>query len=139
MQVVQIRSYSTDYIGTKIHRTEESGKWRFTSFYGSPEVTRRKTSWETLARLSQESFMPWLCTGDFNKVLFQQEKTGIAKPEWQICDFRNALQQSNLLDISYEGRSSLGGIERSIPIQSGRIWIELVVICQGDPNTLMHE
>ncbi|KAL0318266.1 UNVERIFIED_CONTAM: hypothetical protein Scaly_2848000 [Sesamum calycinum] len=103
MQVVQIRSYSTDYIGTKIHRTEESGKWRFTSFYGSPEVTRRKTSWETLARLSQESFMPWLCTGDFNKVLFQQEKTGIAKPEWQICDFRNALQQSNLLDISYEG------------------------------------
>ncbi|KAL0367153.1 UNVERIFIED_CONTAM: hypothetical protein Sradi_3605400 [Sesamum radiatum] len=89
---VQIHSYSTDYIDVDIYGDEVSEGWRFTGFYGNPEVARRKASWERLFRLSQESTKPWLCSGDFNEVLFQHEKMGIARPSWQIQDFRNALQ-----------------------------------------------
>ncbi|KAL0345438.1 UNVERIFIED_CONTAM: hypothetical protein Sradi_4375100 [Sesamum radiatum] len=104
-QVVQIRSYSDDYIDAEIQGEDGNGKWRFTDFYCNPEVTRRKASWERLVRLSQDSSLPWMCAGDFNEVLFQHEKTGCARPGWQIRDFRNALQQSNFSDIGYEGQT----------------------------------
>ncbi|KAL0313073.1 UNVERIFIED_CONTAM: hypothetical protein Sradi_5706600 [Sesamum radiatum] len=55
---VQIRSYSTDYIDADIYDDEVSEGCRFTSFYGNPEVARRKASWEKLIRLSQESTKP---------------------------------------------------------------------------------
>ncbi|KAL0428181.1 UNVERIFIED_CONTAM: hypothetical protein Slati_2992900 [Sesamum latifolium] len=58
---------------------------------------------ERLIRLGKESEVPWVCVGDFNKVLFQHEKTGVARPGWQIRNFRDALQKSGLTDMEFEG------------------------------------
>ncbi|KAK6163027.1 hypothetical protein DH2020_002868 [Rehmannia glutinosa] len=58
---------------------EGSKVWRFTGFYGNPEASLRKFSWDLLKRLSniQElKELPWLVGGDFNEICFDSEKKG---------------------------------------------------------------
>ncbi|KAL0350238.1 UNVERIFIED_CONTAM: hypothetical protein Sradi_4173000 [Sesamum radiatum] len=101
--VVHIRSYSIDYIDAKVHRKGEVDMWRFTGFYGNPDVSKRKKSWMQLVRLSQDRNLSWLCLGDFNEVLARIEKSGTPRSNWQIQNFRDALQQINLTDLGYTG------------------------------------
>ncbi|KAL0361161.1 UNVERIFIED_CONTAM: putative mitochondrial protein [Sesamum radiatum] len=101
--VVHVRSYSVNHIDAEIHGQGGMEKWRLTGFYGEPDASKRKAVWQRLVQLSQGMHLPWLCVGDFNKVLHQTEKTGIPRPGWQIRDFREALDQSNLSDLGYRG------------------------------------
>ena len=48
--------------------------WRFTGFYGDPETASRENSWDLLRSLSHRHNLPWLCMGDFNEILFANEK-----------------------------------------------------------------
>ncbi|KAL0399895.1 UNVERIFIED_CONTAM: hypothetical protein Sradi_2332800 [Sesamum radiatum] len=41
--------------------------------------------------------------GDFNEILIQHEKTGGIRLEWQIKNFRTALQRCGLADMGFEG------------------------------------
>jgi hypothetical protein len=43
--------------------------WRVTGFYGEPRRELRQRSWECLKFLQGKSSLPWMCIGDFNKVL----------------------------------------------------------------------
>ncbi|KAL0405499.1 UNVERIFIED_CONTAM: putative mitochondrial protein [Sesamum latifolium] len=52
--------------------------WRFTGIYGQPDAARHEETWRLLRKLSQLSPRPWLCGGDFNEILCQTEKTGLA-------------------------------------------------------------
>ena len=58
-------------------------EWRFTGFYGEPEIARRSEAWENLRRLNQSMNKPWLCAGDFNEIIDQDEKLGgcLTKPQ----------------------------------------------------------
>ncbi|KAL0320276.1 UNVERIFIED_CONTAM: hypothetical protein Sradi_5289100 [Sesamum radiatum] len=78
--VVQIWSYSVNYIDAEVYRDGESEKWRVTGFYGEPDASKRKTTWRRLIQLSHEERMPWLCVGDFTEVLDRNEKTGAPRP-----------------------------------------------------------
>ncbi|KAL0460647.1 UNVERIFIED_CONTAM: hypothetical protein Slati_0691900 [Sesamum latifolium] len=100
---VQLRSFSSNHIDADVITDCESVNWRFTGFYGEPDVTRRKTTWELLKRLSMQSDAPWLCVGDYNEVLFQYKKTGALRQQWQMNDFRLALEQSGLSDLGFRG------------------------------------
>ncbi|KAH9670971.1 reverse transcriptase domain-containing protein [Citrus sinensis] len=42
------------------HRVPELGKWRLTGFYGFPESSRRRESWDLLRLLAGSSNLPWL-------------------------------------------------------------------------------
>ncbi|KAL0378893.1 UNVERIFIED_CONTAM: hypothetical protein Sradi_3194800 [Sesamum radiatum] len=78
-------------------------RWRFTGFYGYPEVANRKEGWNLLRRLSKESNRLWVCVGDFNEILAQHEKQGsLPRTLWQIRDFRECLSDCGLQDIGYE-------------------------------------
>ncbi|KAL0408409.1 UNVERIFIED_CONTAM: hypothetical protein Sradi_1775300 [Sesamum radiatum] len=84
----------------------ENGKnsWRFTGFYGHPDAGQRKESWDLLRNLSKKSIRPWLCAGDFNEILTQNEKFGqLARPQWQIDAFRRCLEDCQLTDMGAEG------------------------------------
>ncbi|CAH9094097.1 unnamed protein product [Cuscuta europaea] len=47
---------------------------RFTGFYGCPERSRRRETWNILKSLSLGSDKPWLVMGDFNDIMFASRK-----------------------------------------------------------------
>lgn len=52
------------------------GRWRYTGFYGCPERERRRESLEMLRYLYTQSNLPCLIIGDFNDMMFRDEKRG---------------------------------------------------------------
>ncbi|KAF4386158.1 hypothetical protein F8388_016410 [Cannabis sativa] len=50
--------------------------WYFTGFYGNPDASQRRFSWQLLRDLRKEVWGPWLCIGDFNEIVSLSEKIG---------------------------------------------------------------
>ncbi|XP_074300329.1 uncharacterized protein LOC141631575 [Silene latifolia] len=80
-----------------------SGDWRVTGFYGWPAVADRHLSWQLLRILGRQSSLPWMCIGDFNEILFANEMKGGNRAQWQMNNFREAVEECGLADIQYEG------------------------------------
>ena len=81
-----------------------SGHWRMTGYYGYPESTRRRDSWNLLRYLATISSLPWVCLGDFNDLLSNSEKRGRrAQPNWKLNGFREAVADAGLVDLGMEG------------------------------------
>jgi endonuclease/exonuclease/phosphatase family metal-dependent hydrolase len=61
-------------------------------------------SWALLSHLRSFDPEPWLCIGDFNKVVEQSEKFGgVRKKESQMVNFRNVLADCGLSDLGFKG------------------------------------
>ena len=45
-------------------------------FYGHPETHLWGDSWKLLSYLNNQFSLPWFCCGDFNEILFVNEKVG---------------------------------------------------------------
>ncbi|XP_074303516.1 uncharacterized protein LOC141637980 [Silene latifolia] len=93
---------------TSVHHIDllvkEGGReWRVTGFYGWHVVSDRHLSWELHRLLSGQSDVPWLCMGDFNEVLFSTEMKGGSRPQWQMNNFRTAIDDCGLTGIGWEG------------------------------------
>lgn len=43
--------------------------WRLTCVYGEAQLPERHKTWDILKFIKSSSPLPWLCIGDFNKVL----------------------------------------------------------------------
>ena len=99
---LSITSYTRFHIDAQIKSQE--GLWRFTGFYGHPETAKRKGSWALLKYLKEISPLPWVCMGDFNEILSGDEKAGVhQRPQWQMEDFREAIQVCELYDLGFSG------------------------------------
>ena len=48
--------------------------WRFIGFYDEPDTNDRMEAWNMLRMLHSKPHLPWLCMGDFNEILFSEEK-----------------------------------------------------------------
>ncbi|KAF5459673.1 hypothetical protein F2P56_019600 [Juglans regia] len=85
----------------RLVRIEGKGKkWLFTGFYGHAETGKRKWSWDLLRSLRPKEQEPWCVVGDFNEILFQNEKVGgRARPETQLSQFREVLEDNQLFDL----------------------------------------
>jgi hypothetical protein len=84
--------------------SNDSASWRATFVYGEPRREWRHLFWDTLCRLRQEWNGPWLCCGDFNEVLVQDEHYGSAnRSDAQMVLFRDCLDVCNLVDLGYSG------------------------------------
>ncbi|MCH83495.1 endonuclease/exonuclease/phosphatase family protein [Trifolium medium] len=99
----RIINYSQNFINVEVC----SEKWctcRFTGFYGFPEQDRRRDSWNLPRSLAQDITLPWCIMGDFNDMLFAEDKRGGSEqPQWLIRGFREAVQDSYLIDLPMEG------------------------------------
>ncbi|KAG2679676.1 hypothetical protein I3760_11G061900 [Carya illinoinensis] len=84
---------------------EKEGKdWQFTGFYGHPETRKRELSWEMLRQLRPKNGIAWCVGGDFNEILWHNEKVGgKRRPDSQLNLFRNALEDCGLSDIGCRG------------------------------------
>lgn len=80
------------------------GEWRITGFYGRPNRNERQASWVLLKDLSRQYSYPWVCCGDFNAILTQDEKRGgNAQPNNLIRDFRDGVMEAGLSDLHMSG------------------------------------
>ncbi|XP_074318804.1 uncharacterized protein LOC141655634 [Silene latifolia] len=95
------RSASVHHMDFEI--MEDDGSWRATGFYGWPSVSERHLSWELLRLLGTQYNGPWVCIGDFNEVLFATEMKGGVRPQRQMNNFREAVDDCGLRDVEFEG------------------------------------
>jgi ribonuclease HI len=80
--------------------------WRLTCVYGEAQVSERYKTWDTLKGMASNSPLPWLCIGDFNEVLRQDEHIGIGpRSQAQIQGFRDTVDICGLNDLGFTGSS----------------------------------
>ncbi|XP_042964722.1 uncharacterized protein LOC122298944 [Carya illinoinensis] len=97
-------SYSIHHISLEACNEEGGSKYHVTGFYGDPVVMKRRACWDLLRLLRPESNCPWLCMGDFNELLSNEEKYGAAeRPFSQMESFREALDECELSDLGFFG------------------------------------
>ena len=74
---VSLRNFPDNHIDMDIKEADGS-VWRFTRVYGFPQADEKHRTWTLLKdlRLQDTINIPWLCVGDFNKILYQHEKEG---------------------------------------------------------------
>lgn len=102
---MQLRSFSLFHIDVEINDVEGGDTWRFTGFYGHPDGRNRSASWNLLRQLSHDQSIPWVVVGDFNKITNSFEKKGgRLHSDRQMKEFREALEDCNLLDLGFTGR-----------------------------------
>ncbi|KAL0355426.1 UNVERIFIED_CONTAM: LINE-1 retrotransposable element O protein [Sesamum radiatum] len=101
---VWLQSFSSHHIDATVKSVDCKDRWRFTGFYGYPEVHNRKLGWGLLRQLARQSTRPWICTRDFNEILEQHEKQGtIPRAQWQMRDFKECLIDCDLYDLGFQG------------------------------------
>lgn len=99
----EIVSYSFHHVDVCIDDARK-GKWRITGFYGFPERTCRRESWALLRRLAGTLSLPRCVIGDFNDLLFPDDKWGwVDRPNYLFKGFREAVQVAGLIDLNLEG------------------------------------
>uniref|UniRef100_A0A803PMU7 Reverse transcriptase domain-containing protein n=1 Tax=Cannabis sativa TaxID=3483 RepID=A0A803PMU7_CANSA len=97
--IVQIKSYTTSHIDALVENNL-GFTWRFTGFYGSPDPGGRMESWKLLKRLKNMFSGAWVCGGDFNEIVNQNEKRGGGtKPAYLMRNFRSAISHCLLKEI----------------------------------------
>ena len=97
-----ITNYSQNHINVEVEDVQ--GRWQLTGYYGFPEGRRRRDSWNFLRQLSNRCTLPWCIIGDFNDILYANEKRGRTdRPTWLINGFRKAIQDAGLIDINLDG------------------------------------
>jgi hypothetical protein len=101
--ILSLRSFGRRHIDFDVE--DGSGeKWRLTGVYGESQSERKKETWKMLRTLGQQhqSGRPWLCLGDFNEILTEDEKcSGAARPQACMDQFRDALDSCGLGDLEY--------------------------------------
>ncbi|MCH83137.1 endonuclease/exonuclease/phosphatase family protein, partial [Trifolium medium] len=98
-----LSSYSLNHVDIEVADSVK-GNWRLTGFYGYPERSRRRDSWNFLCQLSHRSDLPWCIIGDFNDILSSDEKKGRADREnCLITGFREAVLDAGLFHLFMHG------------------------------------
>lgn len=95
---VSVTSYSQNFVNLDII-DDSKGVWRLTAFYGFPERSRRRSSWDLIRSLAAMSPIPWCIVGDFNNIIFDDDKRGGSPyPNWLKNGFRSAINDCGLLE-----------------------------------------
>ena len=65
---------------------------------------RKIEAWDSLRNLNYNQQIPWLCVGDFNELLRQEEKLGGAvQNHGQMQQFRDVVDECGFIDLGFVG------------------------------------
>jgi hypothetical protein len=100
---VELEGFNAHCIDVKV-TSEECVPWRATFVYGEARRELRHVFWALLRRLRPQWDGPWICCGDFNEALHQDEHCGVAeRSESQMSQFRDCLDDCGLTDLGFTG------------------------------------
>jgi hypothetical protein len=100
---VSLKGFNSHCIDVIIS-AENEAPWRATFVYGEPRRDHRHQFWDLLRRLRPEWDGPWICCGDFNEALSQEEHLGVRdRSDAQIALFRECLDDCQLVDLGFKG------------------------------------
>lgn len=71
---IEVIEFNSNMIAVEI--IEGTCKWTLVGFYGPPQTAKRKVIWEDLSALLESLKNPWVCFGDFNMIINDEEKVG---------------------------------------------------------------
>jgi hypothetical protein len=102
---MNIMNYDLNYIDMLISSTNNRQSWRATGIYGFPQAQNKHLTCQLINDLSCINNYPsWLCFGDFNMALTNDEKSGGNLLDPNITtSFRNTLNHCDLQDLGYTG------------------------------------
>jgi hypothetical protein len=101
---LEIQNYSKRHINAIVKQDGGDYFCKLTGCYGHSNWNHRHESWALLKHLKLFAPNPWLCVGDFNKIIDQSEKNGVAlRKEGQMKQFREALEDCNVSDLDFIG------------------------------------
>lgn len=99
----KLLSFSTNHIDMELN-IEGHPVFRMTGFYGEPQRSLRRSSWNLIRQLSEASSLPWCLVGDLNNILRQSDKRGGRPyPNWLISGFQEVCYDCNLVDMDLVG------------------------------------
>jgi exonuclease III len=148
---IRIKSWYIYHIDCVI--TEDDGiQWRFTGIYGESRSEEKDNTWKTLRTLKEKNDLQWLCSGDFNEILFSCEKEGgPIREERCMQKFRIALEDCDLHDLGFVGDPftwwnnhhladsfTKERLDRAVANGAWRFMFPLVQVVNGDPRHSNH-
>ncbi|XP_060200824.1 uncharacterized protein LOC132629104 [Lycium barbarum] len=64
----------------------------------------RKTLWESLVEHSENCTLPWMILGDFNSVLYMDDRIGGNPITWaEVADFQQCMEECGLVELPQQG------------------------------------
>lgn len=102
---VTIKNYSSNHIRTTIRGNFPTHScWDITRMYLFLKANNKHRTWERIRSIHQQSKNKWLVGGDFNEVMFQDEKWGgKRKAKNLLLDFCSMVNDCELTDRGYMG------------------------------------
>lgn len=100
---VEVIQDGIQYLYIKVTSNQHSTPLMVIVVYAKCNRRERKSLWETLCRLSNQS-LPWCIRGDFNAIVDASERIGGSHPDQHsMQDFRDSIMDFDLVDIGFEG------------------------------------
>ena len=100
---LNVESYYKNHIDAIINKGTRDA-WRFTGFYGEPVTHKHHESWDMLCQLNIRFKLPWLYSGDFNKIVRSSEKLGgSCRSHAQMQLFRDVIDERGFIDLGFIG------------------------------------
>ena len=101
--VVDTQTYSPHHIDAQV-LGQPGHPWRLTGIYGYSEEQMKPETWRLLRHVYSQSTSPWVCIGDYNKIISSKEKYGKhPRPLPPMVEFRNTLLHYRLIDLGFNG------------------------------------
>lgn len=101
---LQLVSFSLHHILCKINGANGDKEWMCAGLYGWPEGSQKYRTRALIETIKRTVKGPWLCTGDFNEILWSIEKKGgQMRTSMNMSLFRDTLRSCNLCDLGFTG------------------------------------
>ena len=100
---VDVADFNKNVVAVKIN--DGACQRALIGFYGLPYSTKRRKAWENLGAMLLVIEEPWVCLGDFNLVIDDQEKDRVGKLELQRQIY---LLKELMFDLGANGSLSHG-------------------------------
>lgn len=93
-----------DLIAQKCTHLSTNKEWFMGAIYASNWEMDRRRLWATLEVCIERYIGPWMLSGDFNCVRYQNEKTGVlSEPSSKLIPFNSFIESSGLSDLKITG------------------------------------
>ncbi len=101
---IDVIDYNSQIIAINIKDGQCS--WSLVGFYGPLYQSKRRKAWENLATLLESLDGPWICFGDFNVVLGDNEKEGGRIGNSSTPNYlKDILFELGVMDLGFSGNT----------------------------------